>query len=387
MNKVMVKIHGAEYPMVGDKSEKFMISIADFVDKEMDKITRQNPKLSLSVAAILTALNISDLLFECSDENEKLIKANEELSKKVGASNEELQLEIKSLKLTIAEKEAENREAETKMKELIEIIENKKQEIFELSNTTEGSRAELDVYKNKIEELSTQLEEANERATIAENLASEFQNKAYDLQLKCTGLNNDAKKIGNNVILDDISLVVETGTLVVLIGSSGCGKTTTLKLINKLIKPTSGEIYINGKPISQENEIELRRKIGYVIQNTGLFPHLTIKENIELIPRLKKEKSVEEIEKRTLQLLEMVGLDSDEFLNKYPSELSGGQQQRIGVARAIATDAEIILMDEPFSALDPITRTSLQEQLFSLQDELKKTIIFVTHNTNFISYL
>lgn len=157
-----------------------------------------------------------------------------------------------------------------------------------------------------------------------------------------------------------------------MIGSSGCGKTTTLKLINKLIKPTSGEIYINGKPISQENEIELRRKIGYVIQNTGLFPHLTIKENIELIPRLKKEKSVEEIEKRTLQLLEMVGLDSDEFLNKYPSELSGGQQQRIGVARAIATDAEIILMDEPFSALDPITRTSLQEQLFSLQDELKK---------------
>ncbi|HDX7085770.1 TPA: ABC transporter ATP-binding protein [Clostridioides difficile] len=193
-------------------------------------------------------------------------------------------------------------------------------------------------------------------------------------------IRNVKKKIGNNVILDDISLVVETGTLVVLIGSSGCGKTTTLKLINKLIKPTSGEIYINGKPISQENEIELRRKIGYVIQNTGLFPHLTIKENIELIPRLKKEKSVEEIEKRTLQLLEMVGLDSDEFLNKYPSELSGGQQQRIGVARAIATDAEIILMDEPFSALDPITRTSLQEQLFSLQDELKKTIIFVTHD-------
>ncbi|HHQ5490485.1 TPA: ABC transporter ATP-binding protein [Clostridioides difficile] len=196
----------------------------------------------------------------------------------------------------------------------------------------------------------------------------------YDRDKKCN------KKIGNNVILDDISLAVETGTLVVLIGSSGCGKTTTLKLINKLIKPTSGEIYINGKPISQENEIELRRKIGYVIQNTGLFPHLTIKENIELIPRLKKEKSVEEIEKRTLQLLEMVGLDSDEFLNKYPSELSGGQQQRIGVARAIATDAEIILMDEPFSALDPITRTSLQEQLFSLQDELKKTIIFVTHD-------
>lgn len=119
----------------------------------------------------------------------------------------------------------------------------------------------------------------------------------YDRDKKCN------KKIGNNVILDDISLVVETGTLVVLIGSSGCGKTTTLKLINKLIKPTSGEIYINGKPISQENEIELRRKIGYVIQNTGLFPHLTIKENIELIPRLKKEKSVEEIEKERCNYL------------------------------------------------------------------------------------
>lgn len=193
-------------------------------------------------------------------------------------------------------------------------------------------------------------------------------------------IRNVTKKMGNNVVLDDISLVVETGTLVVLIGSSGCGKTTTLKLINKLIKPTSGEIYIDGKPISQENEIELRRKIGYVIQNTGLFPHLTIKENIELIPRLKKEESVEEIEARTLELLEMVGLSIEEFLNKYPSELSGGQQQRIGVARAIATGAEIILMDEPFSALDPITRTSLQEQLFTLQDELKKTIIFVTHD-------
>lgn len=193
-------------------------------------------------------------------------------------------------------------------------------------------------------------------------------------------IKNVTKKIGKKVILDDISLTIEDGSLVVLIGSSGCGKTTTLKLINKLIKPTSGEIYINGKAISKENTIELRRKIGYVIQNTGLFPHLTIKENIELIPKLKKEKSLNEIEKTTEELLQMVNLNYNDYKDKYPSELSGGQQQRIGVARAIATGAEIILMDEPFSALDPITRSSLQEELFSLQSELKKTIIFVTHD-------
>lgn len=193
-------------------------------------------------------------------------------------------------------------------------------------------------------------------------------------------IKNVSKKLGNRLILDDISLSIESGSLVVLIGSSGCGKTTTLKLINKLITPTSGEIFIDGKPLSKENTIDLRRRIGYVIQNTGLFPHLTIKENIELIPKLKKEKSIGDIEDATVKLLNMVGLDPDTYLNKYPSELSGGQQQRIGVARAFATDAEIILMDEPFSALDPITRTSLQEELFSLHEELKKTIIFVTHD-------
>lgn len=193
-------------------------------------------------------------------------------------------------------------------------------------------------------------------------------------------IKNVSKKLGNRLILDDISLSIESGSLVVLIGSSGCGKTTTLKLINKLITPTSGEIFIDGKPLSKENTIDLRRKIGYVIQNTGLFPHLTIKENIELIPKLKKEKSIKDIEEATVRLLNMVGLDPDIYLNKYPSELSGGQHQRVGVARAFATDAEIILMDEPFSALDPITRTSLQEELFSLHEELKKTIIFVTHD-------
>ena len=193
-------------------------------------------------------------------------------------------------------------------------------------------------------------------------------------------IKNIVETAGEKVILDDISLTIESGSFVVLIGPSGCGKTTTLKLLNKLIEPTSGEIYIDGKPISKEDPIKLRRNIGYVIQNIGLFPHLTIKENIELIPKLKGDKSEEEISETTERLVKMVGLDPDEFLYKYPTELSGGQQQRIGVIRAIATDADIILMDEPFSALDPITRTQLQEWLYELQQELKKTIIFVTHD-------
>ena len=193
-------------------------------------------------------------------------------------------------------------------------------------------------------------------------------------------MKNISKKVGNKIILDDISLKIDEGSFVVFIGPSGCGKTTTLKLMNKLIEPTSGEIYIDGKPISKEDPIKLRRNIGYVIQSIGLFPHLTIRENIELIPKLKKDQTDEEIEEKTLELMKMVGLNPDEFLDKYPSELSGGQQQRIGLVRAIATDAKIILMDEPFSALDPITRTQLQEWLYSLQEELKKTIVFVTHD-------
>lgn len=193
-------------------------------------------------------------------------------------------------------------------------------------------------------------------------------------------IKNISKKVGKKTILDDVSLNIEDGSFVVLIGPSGCGKTTTLKLINKLIEPTKGDIFINDTPISKANPIKLRRNIGYVIQSVGLFPHMTIKENIELIPKLKKEKTEEEIEEKTIELMNMVGLDPKEFLHKYPSELSGGQQQRIGLVRAIATDAQIILMDEPFSALDPITRTQLQEWLYSLQEELKKTIVFVTHD-------
>jgi osmoprotectant transport system ATP-binding protein len=146
-----------------------------------------------------------------------------------------------------------------------------------------------------------------------------------------------------------------------------------------LIQPTSGKIVVNGTDISTMNPIELRRNIGYVIQNTGLFPHMSIKENLELIPKLKGEDPAS-IAKKTGELLELVGLDPKEFLHRYPRELSGGQQQRIGVARAFSTNSDIILMDEPFSALDPVTRSSLQDELFQMQKELNKTIIFVTHD-------
>jgi osmoprotectant transport system ATP-binding protein len=187
------------------------------------------------------------------------------------------------------------------------------------------------------------------------------------------------KKYRTKTIINTFSLDIEAGQLVVFIGPSGCGKTTLLKMINKLIQPTSGQIFVNGTDISKMNPIELRRNIGYVIQNTGLFPHMSIKENLELIPKLKGEDPAS-IEKKTLELLEMVGLDPKEYLHRYPKELSGGQQQRIGVARAFSTNSDIILMDEPFSALDPVTRSSLQEELFQMQKEWNKTIIFVTHD-------
>lgn len=190
---------------------------------------------------------------------------------------------------------------------------------------------------------------------------------------------NIKKSYKSKIILENFNLSIDSGKLVVLIGASGCGKTTLLKMINRLISITEGEILINGKDINNMDPIKLRRGIGYVIQQTGLFPHMTVKENIEIIPRLMKI-SERKIERKTIELLNMVGLDPNEYLYRYPAELSGGQQQRVGVARAFATDAEIILMDEPFSALDPITRTELQEQLFNIQKEYNKTIVFVTHD-------
>lgn len=197
--------------------------------------------------------------------------------------------------------------------------------------------------------------------------------------MKLIEFKNIVKKYRTKTIINPFALKIDPGQLVVFIGPSGCGKTTLLKMINKLIQPTSGQILVNGTDISTMNPIELRRNIGYVIQNTGLFPHMTIRENLELIPKLKGE-DLASIEKKTRELLELVGLEPKEYLHRYPKELSGGQQQRIGVARAFSTNSDIILMDEPFSALDPVTRSSLQDELFQMQKELNKTIIFVTHD-------
>lgn len=187
------------------------------------------------------------------------------------------------------------------------------------------------------------------------------------------------KEFKNKVILKKINLKINKGEFIVLIGPSGCGKTTTLKMINKLIVPTSGNIYIDGKDIAEVDAIELRRGIGYVIQQTGLFPHMTVEENIAIVPTLKKW-THKKIREKTIALLKMVGMEPEDYMHRYPCELSGGQQQRVGVARAFATDSDIILMDEPFSALDPITRNQLQDELYNLQQELKKTIVFVTHD-------
>lgn len=182
-----------------------------------------------------------------------------------------------------------------------------------------------------------------------------------------------------NYVIDDLDLQINKGELVVLVGESGCGKTTTMKMINRLIEPTDGHIYIDGKDIRSLDKNNLRRNIGYVIQNIGLFPHLTIEKNIATVPLLcKRDKN--EVMKKVKELLDLIELPYEEYAHRYPRELSGGQQQRIGVARALANDPDIILMDEPFSALDPITREQLQNELLKLQEELNKTIVFVTHD-------
>ncbi|MDR3341451.1 MAG: ABC transporter ATP-binding protein [Treponema sp.] len=187
------------------------------------------------------------------------------------------------------------------------------------------------------------------------------------------------KRYDRQAVVSNITFEVAKGDLVVLIGPSGCGKTTLLKIINRLIKPSAGNVSINGASIFDQDEIKLRRNIGYVIQQTGLFPHMTVRENIEIVPRLQK-KNKEDIAQKSIELMRMVGLNPEQFLDRYPSQLSGGQQQRIGVARAFACDPDIILMDEPFSALDPITRLQLQDELVALQATVRKTIVFVTHD-------
>lgn len=179
--------------------------------------------------------------------------------------------------------------------------------------------------------------------------------------------------------LRNISLDISKGNLTTFIGPSGCGKTTTMRMINRLVEPSDGVITINGEDVSQMDPVELRRSIGYVIQQIGLFPHMTIEENISLVPRLKKEKPQTTLQ-RVEELLDLVGLDPSTFKKRYPAELSGGQQQRVGVVRALAAEPEILLMDEPFSALDPISREQLQHDIVRLHKEMKKTIVFVTHD-------
>jgi len=190
---------------------------------------------------------------------------------------------------------------------------------------------------------------------------------------------NVTKKFGEQIAVDNLTIDLPSSEITVLIGPSGCGKTTTLRMINRLIEPTEGVIYINGTDISKIDPVELRRNIGYVIQQIALFPHMTIAQNVGLVPYLKNWPEAKRKE-RIEELLEMVGMPPSKFYNRYPDELSGGQQQRIGVARALAADPDIILMDEPFGALDPITRATLQDELLDMQDKLGKTIVFVTHD-------
>ncbi|MBE3000079.1 ATP-binding cassette domain-containing protein [Nocardiopsis sp. HNM0947] len=179
--------------------------------------------------------------------------------------------------------------------------------------------------------------------------------------------------------VDALTLDIPEGEIVVFVGPSGCGKTTTMKLINRLIEPTSGRILLNGADVTGSDPDELRRGIGYAIQQTGLFPHRTVAENIATVPKLLKW-GTERVRARVDELLTMVGLDPAEYRGRYPKQLSGGQQQRVGVARALAADPPVLLMDEPFGAIDPLTRETLQNELLRIQREIRKTIVFVTHD-------
>lgn len=194
-------------------------------------------------------------------------------------------------------------------------------------------------------------------------------------------LENVSRYYGDIVAVDNLSMEITKGEVCVLIGPSGCGKTTTLKMINRLIEPTSGRIFVNGRDNSEIRPEQLRQSMGYAIQNVGLFPHMTVADNIAVVPELLHWPK-DRISERIKELLDLVGLNPDGYATKYPSQLSGGEAQRIGVARALAADPPILLMDEPFGAVDPLTRERLQTQFSRIQQELKKTVILVTHDLN-----
>lgn len=187
------------------------------------------------------------------------------------------------------------------------------------------------------------------------------------------------KYYGEIKAVENLDIHISEGETCVFLGKSGCGKSTTLRMINNLISPTSGEIYVNKKNVTTYVKEELRRGIGYAIQNVGLFPYMNVEKNISIVPQLLKWDK-KKITARVEELLDMVGLDVDRYIHKYPSELSGGEAQRIGVARALAADPPIILMDEPFGAVDPINRERLQKEFLKIQEKLHKTIVFVTHD-------
>lgn len=199
--------------------------------------------------------------------------------------------------------------------------------------------------------------------------------KEYTIELK-----NVTKRFGNDVAVDNLSLQMEKGTITMLIGPSGCGKTTTMKMINRLVPLDEGEIQLDGTSVYDIDEVHLRRTIGYVIQEIGLFPHFTVYDNIATVPRLLKWDE-NKIKKRVEELLDMVTLDSS-YAYRYPLQLSGGERQRVGLARALGADPEVLLMDEPFGAIDPINRLKLHDSFLEIQEEIKKTIVFVTHDIN-----
>lgn len=199
------------------------------------------------------------------------------------------------------------------------------------------------------------------------------------MRMEMIRLEHVTKSFGRYKALDDVSIVVEEGEFLTVIGRSGCGKTTMLRMINGLQKPDSGKVYAAGEDVGEADLIRLRRKIGYVIQNKGLFPHMTVEKNIIYVPVISGQKDKRQNRKLAEELIGLVGLER-EMLDRYPEELSGGQQQRVGIARALASRPKLLLVDEPFGALDEITKRAMQNELLALQKKLGMTVVFITHD-------